>query len=148
MILSTEYQGDATHSASEYYAGGFFSRVFTSASNGDLGGYSIANGVVIENAAGGAKGDLLVGNTANNMLEGNGGNDALFGFDGNDTLKGGEGDDEMTGGDGDDRLEGGAGYRCGNLLRGLPQTMRSPGTMPPARSRSGTRMVAPMAPIS
>ncbi|NDW44314.1 M10 family metallopeptidase C-terminal domain-containing protein, partial [Ruegeria sp. PrR005] len=104
-----EYQGDATHSASAYYAGGFLSRVFTNSTTGDLGGYSIANGVVIENAEGGAKGDLLVGNTANNTLDGKGGNDALFGFDGNDTLKGGAGDDEMTGGDGDDRLEGGEG---------------------------------------
>ena len=104
-----ELQGDANHSASAYYAGGFFSRVFTNSSTFDLGGYSIANGVVIENAKGGAKGDLLIGNTANNMLEGNGGKDALFGFDGNDTLKGGADDDEMTGGDGNDRLEGGAG---------------------------------------
>ncbi|UWQ93546.1 M10 family metallopeptidase C-terminal domain-containing protein (plasmid) [Rhodobacteraceae bacterium M382] len=104
-----DYQGDANHDASAYYAGGFFSRVFTNSTTGDLGGYSIANGVVIENASGGAKGDLLIGNTANNTLDGKGGKDALFGFDGNDTLKGGADDDEMTGGDGDDRLEGGAG---------------------------------------
>ena len=104
-----ELEGDATHSASAYYAGGFFSRVFESKTAYDLGGYSIANGVVIENAEGGAKGDLLVGNTANNMLEGKGGKDALYGFDGNDTLKGGADDDELAGGDGNDRLEGGAG---------------------------------------
>ena len=104
-----ELEGDASHSASAYYAGGFFSRVFESKTAYDLGGYSIANGVVIENAEGSAKGDLLIGDTAANTLDGKGGKDALYGFDGNDTLKGGAGDDELAGGDGDDRLEGGAG---------------------------------------
>jgi Ca2+-binding RTX toxin-like protein len=104
-----ELEGDANYSASAYYAGGFFSRVFENSTTYDLGGYSIANGAVIENAKGGADSDLLVGNAIANTLEGNGGNDALFGFDGNDTLKGGAGDDELAGGDGDDRLEGAAG---------------------------------------
>jgi len=104
-----ELAGDTGNAASAYYAGGFFSRVFQNSATYDLGGYSIANGVEIENAEGGANGDLLIGNTADNMLDGKGGNDGLFGFDGNDTLKGDDGDDELTGGDGDDRLEGGAG---------------------------------------
>jgi Ca2+-binding RTX toxin-like protein len=50
--------------------GGFVSR-----HGGVLGGYTIANGVVIENATGGDGDDVLVGNSASNVL--NGGN----GFD-------------------------------------------------------------------
>ncbi len=57
------------------------------------GGYTIANGVVIENATGGGGGDQLVGNAAANVLTGNGGNDALMGRGGNDTIAGGLGTD-------------------------------------------------------
>jgi len=49
-----------------------------------VGGYTIANGVVIENATGGSGNDTITGNSANNILDG------------------GEGDDTMAGGDGDD----------------------------------------------
>lgn len=104
-----DYEGDANYGASSYYAGGFFSRVFENSGQFDAGGYAIASGVVIENAEGGNKGDLLIGNRVDNELIGNGGNDALFGFDGNDSLVGGDGDDELTGGKGNDDLEGGAG---------------------------------------
>lgn len=66
------------------------------------GGYTIANGVVIENATGGSGNDVLIGNGADNILTGNAGNDVLMGRDGNDTLNGGDGDDILDGGAGID----------------------------------------------
>ncbi|MEX0282662.1 MAG: M10 family metallopeptidase [Arenibacterium sp.] len=59
--------------------GGFVSFV-----TGVFGGYTIANGVVIENARGGSSGDTLVGNDANNLLDGRGGKDVMLGGKGND----------------------------------------------------------------
>ncbi|WP_426956526.1 M10 family metallopeptidase C-terminal domain-containing protein [Muricoccus radiodurans] len=71
----------------------------------DVGGLtrnvSIAAGVTIENARGGAGSDAIIGNNVANDL---------FGFGGNDTLVGGFGDDNLFGGAGADRLEGGDGY--------------------------------------
>ena len=93
----------------DYHAGGYYSTVSVGGTGTQLGGYSIANGVVIENATSGTGKDMLIGNEAANTLESGGGDDMLAGADGNDTLKGGAGDDEMIGGGGDDRLEGGAG---------------------------------------
>lgn len=66
------------------------------------GGYTIANGVVIENATGGAGNDTITGNDANNVLTGNAGNDTIYGGLGNDTLNGGAGADTLDGGAGDD----------------------------------------------
>lgn len=63
---------------------------------------TIAFGAIIENATGGAVGDLLEGNNAANILTGNGGNDTLNGYGGNDTLNGGPGNDTMKGGPGND----------------------------------------------
>jgi serralysin len=68
-----------------------------------VGGFTIANGVVIENATGGSASDTIVGNTANNLLIGNAGADSLFGDAGNDTLDGGQGADVLSGGAGNDR---------------------------------------------
>lgn len=76
---------------------------------GIFGGFTIANGVVIENATGGSGNDVLIGNRANNILTGNVGNDTLMGRDGNDTLIGGEGNDSLDGGAGKDILLGGIG---------------------------------------
>lgn len=73
------------------------------------GGYTIANGVVIENATGGSGNDVLLGNAAANVLTGNQGADMLMGRGGDDTLAGGIGDDTLDGGEGNDTLEGGAG---------------------------------------
>ena len=70
--------------------------------HGVFGGYTIANGVVIENATGGSGNDVLLGNSANNVLTGNAGNDTLMGRDGNDTLIGGAGNDTLNGGAGVD----------------------------------------------
>ncbi|MCJ2045944.1 DUF4214 domain-containing protein [Methylobacterium sp. J-078] len=57
------------------------------------GGYTIANGVVIENATGGSGNDSITGNAAANVLVGNAGNDTLTGHGGNDTIDGGAGFD-------------------------------------------------------
>ena len=64
--------------------------------------FSIAQGVVIENAIGGGGDDTLLGNSANNDLQGNAGDDVLIGGDGNDVLRGGSGSDTLIGGAGDD----------------------------------------------
>ncbi|MCU1719082.1 serralysin family metalloprotease [Pseudomonas sp. 5P_3.1_Bac2] len=60
---------------------------------GLLGNVSIAHGVSVENAFGGAGDDLLIGNSAANLLRGGGGNDILYGGLGADQLSGGGGRD-------------------------------------------------------
>lgn len=67
-----------------------------------LGGFTVANGVVIENARGGSGGDTIFGNAAGNVLEGRGGDDLIDGLGGADTIDGGAGADTMRGGPGDD----------------------------------------------
>ena len=62
------------------YGGGFVSK-----NSGIIGGFTIANGVVIENVIGGAGIDNVVGNSANNHLQGGNGNDILDGGIGVDT---------------------------------------------------------------
>jgi serralysin len=66
------------------------------------GGFTIANGVTIENARSGSGNDSLTGNEAANRLESGAGNDTLIGNGGNDVLIGGAGEDVMTGGAGAD----------------------------------------------
>ena len=73
------------------------------------GGYTIANGVTIENATGGSGNDILLGNSVANTLTGNDGDDFLMGRGGNDILLGGSGVDTITGGDGIDVATLGAG---------------------------------------
>jgi serralysin len=84
--------------------GGFISYV-----TGIHGGFTIAHGVVIENAIGGAGNDTLIGNNADNVLVGGAGNDVLFGGGGHNVLRGGGGNDDLRGGAGNDRLFGGPG---------------------------------------
>ena len=60
-------------------AGGFISSV-----SDVFGGYTIANGVTIENAIGGSGNDILTGNDVDNKLDGGGGADTLIGGLGND----------------------------------------------------------------
>ncbi|KQT49317.1 hypothetical protein ASG52_10190 [Methylobacterium sp. Leaf456] len=48
------------------------------------GGFTIANGVVIENATGGSRNDILIGNAASNTLDGRGGADRMSGLSGDD----------------------------------------------------------------
>jgi len=71
------------------------------------GGYTIANGVVIENATGDEGDDILIGNAVANVLTGDEGDDALLGRGGNDTLNGGNHDDTLDGGGDNDTLNGG-----------------------------------------
>ncbi|WP_146346970.1 pre-peptidase C-terminal domain-containing protein [Phaeobacter marinintestinus] len=84
--------------------GGFLSYV-----DGVIGGRTIANGVVIENATGSSGDDEITGNAADNRLNGRNGDDIIFGLDGRDTLVGAGGSDDMSGGLGNDRLNAGAG---------------------------------------
>ncbi len=65
--------------------------------NGVYGGFTIANGVTIENAVGGAGNDIIYGNNGANSLDGGSGNDQLFGLGGNDILVGGDGHDRLDG---------------------------------------------------
>jgi serralysin len=73
------------------------------------GGYTIANGVLIEDAQGGAGDDGINGNNARNVLEGLGGGDRIYGRGGRDDLLGGAGRDALFGGTGNDDLIGGGG---------------------------------------
>lgn len=79
-------------------AGGYVSYV-----SGVVGGFTIANGVQIENATGGAGGDILIGNAAANTINGGAGNDQITGGAGSDILIGGDGFDVINFG-----LEGGS----------------------------------------
>ena len=77
---------------------------FLSAANDIAGGFTIAAGVVIENAEGGSGNDVLTGNDASNNLAGNSGSDVLYGGTGNDTLDGGEGVDTASYADADNNV--------------------------------------------
>ena len=76
---------------------------------GVYGGYTIAHGVVIENAVGGKGNDIILGNEVANNLSGGGqnGDDTLMGREGDDTLEGGRGEDVLHGGADNDLLLGG-----------------------------------------
>ncbi len=80
---------------------------YLSFADGIFGGFTIAHGVVIENAKGGSGDDYLYGNRAGNLIKGGGGGDIIHGVAGRDTLKGQAGDDEIAGGKGKDDLIGG-----------------------------------------
>lgn len=94
---------------------------FVSAARGVQGGYTIANGVVIENATGGSNADIIRGNDARNVLngragfdviagnDGNDGNDVIYGGNGNDRLNGNKGNDLISGGQHNDIIHGGLG---------------------------------------
>ena len=69
---------------------------------GIVGGFTIANGVKIENALGGSGADRITGNIYANRLDGAAGNDTIWGGGGNDTIVGGTGADTMLGGAGND----------------------------------------------
>ena len=77
------------------------------------GGFTIANGVWIENATGGNGWDEINGNDIGNTLDGRGADDTIRGFGGNDKIMGGLGLDYLYGDAGDDTLQGGIGQdRC------------------------------------
>jgi len=89
----------------EYGGGGWMSYA-----TGIYGGYTIANGVTIENAISGSGNDKLTGNAASNRLEGNAGNDSFY-------LQVG-GNDTALGGSGNDIFFLGAAYSAGDTVRG------------------------------
>jgi serralysin len=60
------------------------------------GGFTIANGVVIENATSGGGDDILIGNAAANVLSAGGGDDFLMGRAGADRLNGDSGFDTAS----------------------------------------------------
>ncbi|WP_420857400.1 M10 family metallopeptidase [Marivivens marinus] len=95
---------DAPLAADPANAGGFVSYA-----DGIIGGFTIANGVMIENAIGGNAADHITGNEGNNSLNGGAGNDTILGEDGDDTLIGGLGTDYLYGGGGDDVFMAGLG---------------------------------------
>ena len=82
---------------------------YISSAKGIAGGYTIANGVWIENAVGGSGDDDITGNTLGNYLQGRGGIDWISGADGNDRIEGGRGADRMWGDNGSDVILGGSG---------------------------------------
>jgi Ca2+-binding RTX toxin-like protein len=86
------------------HAGGYVSW-----QTGIAGGFTIAKGVVIENAIGGSASDAITGNEKDNTLDGGDGNDTINGLAGDDTLDGGKGNDKIDGGSGGDDMTGGEG---------------------------------------
>ncbi|MEM7746157.1 MAG: M10 family metallopeptidase C-terminal domain-containing protein, partial [Pseudomonadota bacterium] len=90
--------------AYEAGGGGFLSYL-----RGTVGGWTIANGVVIENATSGDGYDTLTGNAADNVLSSGKGNDTIEAGAGDDVLRGGQGSDILYGGLDDDTLIGGSG---------------------------------------
>lgn len=74
------------------------------------GGFTIAAGVEIKRAIGGAGDDTITGNALNNVLFGRGGQDTMYGNDGNDRLRGGNSHDTLYGGRGRDELRGENGH--------------------------------------
>src|SRR5206468_1198013 len=81
----------------EWGGGGWVSYAY-----GIYGGFTIANGVTIENATSDAGNDTLIGNDVANILSAGAGTDTLTGNGGDDTLDGGTGADHMAGGTGND----------------------------------------------
>ena len=81
----------------EVGGGGFISYAY-----GIYGGFTVANGVTIENATSGGGNDTLTGNDVANSLNSGAGNDTLIGNGGDDMLDGGTGIDTMKGGTGND----------------------------------------------
>lgn len=77
--------------------GGYLSAAYDVA-----GGYTIANGVVIENAMGGNGADTLTGNDTGNLIRGGNGADTIDAGAGDDVVYGGNGADTIQMGDGDD----------------------------------------------
>ncbi len=87
------------------HAGGYASFRF-----GVFGGFTIANGVLIENAIGGSTHDILYGNEgANSINGGTGGDDLVYGYGGNDTIVTATGSDRIYGGGGNDSIATGNG---------------------------------------
>ncbi len=83
---------------------------YVSYAAGVHGGYTIAAGVVIENASGGSGNDLIIGNSGENNLSGNAGQDTIIDVVGSSDLFGGFGSDTLSVGLDDSQLDGGSGF--------------------------------------
>lgn len=77
---------------------------YISYADGIYGGFTIAQGVVIENATGGSGHDTITGNDAANVIRGGDGRDLIFGMSGRDVIHGDVGRDTMCGGLGADEM--------------------------------------------
>ena len=121
---NTSYTGNRTNTVDSIWdAGGtdtfdangrlndvdFDLREGTFSSFDDVNDVSIAYGVVIENATGGAGDDTIKGNDGENLLKGRAGADVIRAEKGADTLKGDKGRDKLFGDNGADTLNGGKG---------------------------------------
>jgi Ca2+-binding RTX toxin-like protein len=85
-------------------------RLDGAANDGEAGENDRAGvGQDVEDVAGGAGNDVLIGNAQTNWITGGNGNDHLNGAAGNDQLDGGAGDDHLYGGAGNDHLRGDGG---------------------------------------
>lgn len=80
---------------------------YVSYTSGTRSGFTIANGVIIENATGGNGDDTITGNAVRNVIKGKGGKDIISAEAGNDKVLGGSGADRIYGGTGKDQLYGG-----------------------------------------
>ncbi len=75
---------------------------------GLVGNVSIAKGVTLENAFGGAGNDLIIGNNTANIIKGGAGDDIIYGGGGADQLWGGAGNDTFVYGASSDSRPGAA----------------------------------------
>ncbi|MEC7763124.1 MAG: M10 family metallopeptidase C-terminal domain-containing protein [Pseudomonadota bacterium] len=109
---------------------------YLSSARAVAGGFTIAHGVVIENATTGTGNDRIIGNDADNVLWSGRGNDRLVGAGGDDritahrghdTVEGGTGNDWVSAGRGDDTVFGGAGNDVILAGQGDDKVMGGPG---------------------
>ena len=118
LVPRFEYGSFAEWQALDYDLGSaiFGGAIFVDAATGD---YHLRPGILpltggfhvlpLNQLAGFADGQIVLGSAAADLLRAGRPNDVLEGFDGNDTLRGNKGGDVLNGGDGTDRLIGGAG---------------------------------------
>ncbi|HEY0414025.1 MAG TPA: M10 family metallopeptidase C-terminal domain-containing protein, partial [Allosphingosinicella sp.] len=110
----------------EYGGGGWISYAY-----GIYGGYTIANGVVIENATSGSGNDTLIGNSANNIIDSGAGIDVIMLQEGgDDTAFAREGNDGFYLGaalSAGDYLDGGEGTNDQTILQGDYSTLTTLG---------------------
>ena len=116
-VIGFSGSADATIDLREAPLTGANAGGYVSWAKGVSGGFTIANGVTIENANGAAGADTLVGNDVANslsgasgadLLTGNGGGDLIYGNQGSDLVYGNGDADTLFGGQTGDTLYGGA----------------------------------------
>jgi serralysin len=92
--------------------------------DGIFGGFTIAAGVVIENATGGSGDDVLIGNQAANVLNGGAGADVMQARGGNDIYVVDNSGDVVTeaAGEGTDRVDAAISYTLGANVENLTLT--------------------------